>query len=289
MIAIEADVNKQKALKCLDQMEPFPPVLTRLLSTLAQDSDAVPLVEIGNLISKDAILSGRVMAIANSALYSRGQDIISIHRAVARLGVDKIRNTALGCSVNRLWGKVRVPADWSVLRFNLHLLATAVASDLLSTRFPTQYAEGAFVAGLFHDMGRLVMAVWLQERYAELWRASEGDPEKLRTLERENLGFDHAELSSDILKVWHLPREIQMAVRYHEVPETDPTKVKQHEAQLSKVLHVADQYVGLLGFSIHDEVADDGPDPLEQLDASDDQEDILQSFRTEFGLIRSFM
>lgn len=290
MLAVgTTEANKKRALKCLDELEPFSPVVFRLLSTLAADPDTISLGGIGDLISKDTILSGKVLALANSALYGRGVDIVSVHRAVARLGVNKIRNTVLALSVNRVWNTAKTPKYWSMLRFNLHSLGTAVAADLLGAKVPTHYPEGAFIAGLFHDIGRLIMAVMLKEEYEPLCQMAGGEEGSLKERERELFGFDHAELAADILAHWRLPVEIQKAVAYHESPDEDDTEVPASKIRLSLIVHAADRYANALGLSIAEGPTPADEDALKRVGSSEEELNLLPEFRTAFDTIRNFL
>ena len=282
-------LNKKRALKVLDELEPFSPVAGRLLSTLSADPETISVSHVGDLIERDTILAGKILALANSALYSRGVEVVSIHRAIGTLGLNKIRNTVLALSVNRVWRKAKTPVYWSMVRFNLHSLATAVAADLLATRTKTNYPEGAFVSGLFHDIGRLVMAVMLQNEYEPFCNTSEDNQPRVRNCERDMLGFDHCELSADILAHWKLPREIQTAVGLHECPEMDDTIVGNSEFPLSMVIHTADKYAMSVGASIYESVSADSSDPLQLLGTSDEEGKFFPEFKAQFDLIRSFM
>jgi HD-like signal output (HDOD) protein len=283
-------LNKKRALKVLDELEPFSPIAGRLLSTLSTDPDTISMSHVGDLIERDTILAGKILSLANSALYNRGVEVVSIHRAIAALGLNKIRNTVLALSVNRVWRKAKTPVYWSMVRFNLHSLASAVAADLLATRTKTNYPEGAFVSGLFHDIGRLVMAVMLQSEYEPFCNASEDNHPRVRNCERDMLGFDHCELSADILAHWKLPREIQTAVGLHECPEMDDTVVGDSEFPLSMVIHTADKYAMSVGASIYDtHPSAEQADPLQLLGTSDEEGKFFPEFKSQFDLIRSFM
>jgi HD-like signal output (HDOD) protein len=174
-----------------------------------------------------------------------------------------------------------------MVRFNLHSLAAAVAAELLATRTKTNYPEGAFVSGLFHDIGRLVMAVMLQNEYEPFCNASEDNQPRVRSCERDMLGFDHCELSADILAHWRLPHEIQAAVGFHECPEMDNTPVEGSEFPLSMVIHTADKYAVSVGASIYDTVASERPDPLQLQGTSDEEGRFFPEFKAQFDLIRS--
>src|SRR5438874_526997 len=140
----------------IDKLPPFSPVLTRLLATLADDD--VSFGQMAAIIETDAVLAGNLLRVVNSPLYGRIATINSVRHAVAIMGTNKIRNLVLGMSVARRWASARVPGSWNSKQFNVHSLAVAVLSDLVVLEAPVPYPEGAFTAGLLHDVGKLLIA-----------------------------------------------------------------------------------------------------------------------------------
>src|SRR5881628_640304 len=150
-MAIETTVSpRERILGALDKLPPFSPVLTRLLATLADED--VSFGELAGIIETDAVLAGNLLRVVNSPLYGRISTINSVRHAVAILGSVKIRNLVLGLSVSRRWAGAHVPSKWDARRFNAHSLAVAVLSDLIALGAPAPYPEGAFTAGLLHDV-----------------------------------------------------------------------------------------------------------------------------------------
>ena len=212
---------RAKALRSLGELPPFSPLLNKLLATLADED--VSFAEVAELIEKDTVLAGNVLRMVNSALYGRRGTISSVRHAVSLMGVMKLRNSAMTLSVSQMWSVAKTPKGWSAVQFNLHAVATAVMSDLLAQKVPAQYAEGAFIAGLLHDIGLLLIAISLPKEYESIRGLFlEGD-KSLPEAEREVLGLDHAELSAAALAEWNLPEPIQKAVRYHKQPERQTT------------------------------------------------------------------
>ncbi len=228
------------ALGTLSKLPPFSPTLNRLLGTLSHED--VSLAKISDLIEKDPVLAGNVLGLVNSALYGRRGRVNSVRHAVSLLGVSKLRNAALGMSVTRLWGKVRTAPGWSMVNFNQHAIASAILADLLCQEASVVYPEGAFVAGLLHDLGKLLVAVGLPDSYVEIGRLSGLSGQTAEQIEMDVLGFRIADLSAEALRTWNLPEQIQVAVRYHECPEADPTLVGQDEFPLSRVIGAAHRY-----------------------------------------------
>jgi HD-like signal output (HDOD) protein len=239
---------KQRALGVLSHLPPFPVILNRLMASLTGKD--LEFAKLSELIEKDTIISGNILHLVNSALYSRPGTVNSVRHAVSMLGVEKVRNAVLGMSLTRMWGTVRMPKSLSMGRFNIHSSAVAILSDCLAQRVRVSYAEGAFVAGLLHDVGRLLIGLSLPEEHeiiAELHRES-GRP--VYDCELEILGFSHSELSAKALAFWKLPEPIQAAVLYHHDSEADGSTVGPNEIRLSRVVGVANEYVNSLGISI---------------------------------------
>lgn len=269
-----AEELKAKALRSLGGLPPFSPVLTRLLATLAQED--VSFATLGDLIEKDTVVAANILHLVNSALYARRGQINSVRHAISLLGMNKLRNAVLGMSIARVWNKVSMPAYWSMARFNMHSAAVGVLADLLAQRLPVEYPEGAFVAGLLHDVGRLLIALGLPEQYAQILELREAKGPDARGIdcEREILGFTHADLSAEALKIWKLPEPICNAVRDHHLDV--------QEMSLARILDAANQYTNAAGVTI---LANNGADAadaarIESLGLNADQ---LTALLAEFG------
>jgi HD-like signal output (HDOD) protein len=273
-----ADELKRKALRALGELPPFSAVLTRLLASLAGEN--VSFARLGDLIEKDTVVAGNLLHLVNSALYARRGTINSVRHALSLLGLEKVRNAVLGMSITRMWSKTRMPASWSMARFNLHSASVAVLSDLLAQRLEVDYPEGAFAAGLLHDVGRLILALALPDHYAriELLHAT-GRPRL--DCEMEVLGFTHPVLSADALACWNLPAQIRVAVLDHHTPSGD--------MELSRVLDAANHYVNSTGSTIaagDPEWSD--PTLIESLGLNDGNGVVLAEFTAEFGAMSTF-
>ena len=162
--------------------------------------------------------------------------------------MDKVRNTLLGMSISRMWSQVKTPPVWSMARFNRHSAAVAILSDQIASRIPSAvYPEGAFVGGLLHDLGRLLIALGLPDEFTRLVKLHEQSERSWTECERELLGFTHAELSAEALEKWKFPEQVQIAVRDHHRP---PAFHAGGTIPLSAVLDAANQYVNSTGESI---------------------------------------
>ena len=279
---------RERALRALGQLPPFSPILNRLIASLAQED--VSFAKVADLIEKDTVLAGNVLRLVNSALYGLRGTVNSIRHAVSLLGIVKLRNATLGMSVARMWAQVKTPPGWSMARFNHHSVGVALMADLVAQRRAVNYAEGAFAAGLFHDLGLLLVAMGLPEEYKEISQLCQQSEKSPLEAEMQVLGLTHAELSSLALAAWNLPRQIQMAVRYQDTPQLDPSESEPNELSLSTILNASDGYINGIGttISLFDGKPKNGQIPLESLSLGERLPSVLTEFDGEFTAMKRY-
>jgi HD-like signal output (HDOD) protein len=275
-------------MRALGQLPPFSPILNRLIASLADED--VSFAKIADLIEKDTVLAGNILGLVNSALYGLRGTVNSVRHGVSLLGISKLRNAALSMSVARMWNQVKTPPGWSMARFNLHSVGVGVLADLLTQKLPVAYPEGAFVGGLFHDLGLLLIAIGLGEEYKQISLLCRQNPKWTQDYEMQVLGLTHAELSAEALAKWNLPDAICNAVRHHEAPELDPTPVEPGQLTLSRILNAADRHVRANGndVSLFEVTTEEGEQALDQLGLGQRLPTILTEFDAEFTAIRSY-
>ncbi|MFM2124514.1 MAG: hypothetical protein RL328_965 [Acidobacteriota bacterium] len=282
--AASQDVKRQRAIDALSKLPPFSPILSKLMASLAGQD--VSFVVLGDLIEKDTVVAGNILRVVNSAIYARRGEVSSVRRALSVLGLEKVRNTVLAMSVSRMLNQVKAPPGWSMGNFNRHAAGVAMLADLLSQHVAVDYPEGAFVAGLLHDVGQMLIAMGLREDYIEIQRLNQSG---LAWTECEHrvLGFDHASLSTDALLSWKLPQPISTAVGQHHDP---PPAVPGQPLPLGRVLQAADTYANAFGLTIRaDHPEDDGREGLLALGLAPAALDrILEQFHAEHNAIAQF-
>jgi HD-like signal output (HDOD) protein len=270
---------RERSLRVLGELPPFSPILNRLMASLAHED--VSFAKLADLIEKELV---------NSALYGLPGTINSVRRAVSLLGVNKLRNATLSMSVARMWKQVKTPPGWSMGSFNMHSAGVGIMADLLAQKLRVGYAEGAFAAGLFHDLGWLLVALGCPQEFKQITLLCRQDGKWAREYEMQILRISHAELSAEALAIWNLPEQIQAAVRYHETPELDPAAGRAGSVSLSRVLNEADRYLQRMGsavsvFETHGEGVPELPDTLglaDQLPA------LLADFGAEFTALKPY-
>jgi HD-like signal output (HDOD) protein len=193
-----------------------PEVLNRLVCTLGGDDD-VTLPELADVIHLDPALSGGVLKIANAAAYGGHRKILSIPEALLRIGLTQTGRLALALSLYNMIPRTGSAAN--PREFWLHSLGTASAAAAVVRRMPELSGyldpEGAFLLGLFHDVGLLALAGHYDREYTETRRAARESERPYWTVEAEVLGTDHGVLGALIAHSWGLPALAVEAIRAH--------------------------------------------------------------------------
>ncbi len=269
------DSVRARALQGLDRLPPLSPAVGRLLASLAFGS--VDYKELTALASKDALLCGHILNTINSAGLLQSQTIRSVRQALLLLGIGRLRQIALSLVVGNLFSKVKTAPSWSRERFNLHSGATALLTQAIVDRLSLDNIDGAFVGGMLHDFGKLLIAVALPQEYETIAAMVLVREQPAYECEMEVLGTNHAELSSLALQEWGLPDTICAAVHYHHHPEAADAP------QLSVILQKADRFVNHLGITVLPPAAHKGEPPSIEIPGFDfDTGAVLQRFQNEY-------
>jgi len=277
--------NREKLLASANVAPPFSPILNRLLARMAHED--VQLSELAELIEKDTVLAGNILRTVNSVLYGMVGEINSIQHAVCILGLEKVRKIALTMSFANLWRRGPDAPGWSTIRFNLHSTAVGILSDLMVQNLSAEYPEGAFLAGLFHDFGKLLIAHSLGADYEIFSRRCSEKDSDWEALEADLLGITHPELSASALERWKLPHPIVEAVRLHHAPEFTPAAC----VPLGRVVQTADRCINKLGIRVSAESAEDetgAEEELETLGLGDRAARLLDELLFELNMAKAF-
>ena len=276
-----------KAIALANKLPPLSPMTRHLLATISSPDEGPSLQEVASWIEKDIMTSGKVLALANSALYGRQAPMLSIRGAVMRLGINPLRNLLLHDSMAQAWSQLPTPAQWSSIRFNAHSIATAVFCEIIASALAPEFIELAFLAGLFHDTGRLIIAVMLRDQVATLEELNRHEHQDLEQFESELIGFTHSEVSAIVARFWNLPASIETAVRYHENPNADPAQDNTDRILLSQIVNAADWYVDCQGLSISGapREEDDKLRMLRQFGFGADDTAVLSRFENELEIL----
>lgn len=173
--------------------------------------------DIGRVISQDTGLTARLLKIVNSAFYGFPSRIETVSRAVTVIGLRELRGLVLAASAVEAFSKI--PNDiLNMVKFWRHSVYCGVIAQLLADKCHVLHSERLFVAGLLHDIGKLILCHRLPNEMREVANRIKHEDRPDFEIEREIFGFDHTEVGGELLKVWQMPKTLAEAVRYHHAP-----------------------------------------------------------------------
>jgi putative nucleotidyltransferase with HDIG domain len=212
--AVLLDESLRKQIGDIDKLPSLPRVYQELMEAMA--SPDVSGATIARIIEQDSAMSAKVLQLVNSACFGSTRTITRIDHAVMYLGMDLVKNLALTVHVFKSLGArspVRMASFESIQQ---HAILTArVASRLLRDE---QQSQEALTAALLHDVGRVILAHCIPDRYNVIVEKAQSESRPLHEVETEVLGVNHAAVGAYLLGLWGLPFPIVEAVAYHHNP-----------------------------------------------------------------------
>jgi putative nucleotidyltransferase with HDIG domain len=207
----------------VENLPPLPQVVSRVMREM--ENPDVDVDGVRAVLSKDPAIAGKILAVANSAYYSRGMPIASLRAAILVLGLSTIRNVVVTIGAMGLFAGASVRDRRRTARLWEHSLATAYLAGLLADRVADPAREERFIEGLLHDAGRIALLRKFPEQEARIAAALAGSGSlgAIRDREREVLGFTHADLGAAFLAKWRFPDAVRRVVGGHHdaAPDAD--------------------------------------------------------------------
>ncbi|MCA9733823.1 MAG: HDOD domain-containing protein [Deferribacteres bacterium] len=219
---------------------PAPPlVLTRILELTSQPDVSIEKIE--QVISSDAGTAAKILRLSNSAFYGRSRNIASIKDAIMLLGIHTVRSLVVASGTYGLYNGSGALGSLKQRMWE-HSLATAVLCKMLARHYGIFQPEEAFLAGLLHDVGKLVLLQRFPDKYLEIIQPIDRDAMSALALEMEIFQFNHQQVGSALVDDWLLPENLVIAIgQHHNFKDAD---------SLPGLTAIADAIVASKGYNI---------------------------------------
>jgi putative nucleotidyltransferase with HDIG domain len=176
-------------------------------------------VKLQQVIADDQAMAARILKIANSAMYACSRKIKTLTEAIVMLGFNSIRSLVVTSAARNLYSTNSRMGLKERLLWE-HSIGTACACRLLVQSESPALAEEAFLAGLMHDIGKLVLNQQAADRFDEVVQTVYNESRMFVETERALLGFDHAEVGALLVNKWKLAPALEVIIANHHRPET---------------------------------------------------------------------
>lgn len=213
MSMIQNQINRE-----IDKLPALPTTVMKVLE-VCKDPNLKPS-DLNRVISLDPVLTGAVLKLINSAYYAITEKVSSIVRAIIMLGLNTVKNLALTTSV---MGQIEKSGSIGALDmegFWRHCIGVGVTAKkiAMTTGVDAQNQEEYFVAGLLHDIGKIVLNKAISDDYLQVIKKSDTEVKELLECERAILQTDHIEVGRQICQKWNLTSDLEQAIIYHHSP-----------------------------------------------------------------------
>lgn len=198
------------------------------------------LSSIGDIIEKDVDLTARLLRFANSAYFGFSTKLSTVSEAISLIGIQQVQDLLTATSaIERFAG---LSSEFvSVQSFWQHSLATGLGARLIALERRLPKSDRLFVAGLLHDIGRLVLFLQSPKYAQKVFELYQKERLLLREAEVRVLGYDHQNIAEGLLKSWKYPPTLILAVGNHHQPAScEAAKME------AAVVHVADHLVNAM-------------------------------------------
>lgn len=216
----------------------MPEVLLKLNEIMADPDTSA--ADVAKVVSADPAVSTNILRIVNSAYYGLQVRVSSVSLAISVMGFNMTKKVALKAAVfSSFGGKKEKIQHFDPSAFWKHAVYAGVAARTMSQAskmFADMHPEDAYIAGLLHDIGKIIMMEKSAPQYLGMLRKSAQSGRSEAEVELEEFGYTHADVGSVLAIKWSLPEDLAIAIRYHHAPARDP-----FHRSLSSLIHLADQ------------------------------------------------
>lgn len=240
--------RKGKILAIKD-LPTLPPVLDQI-TKMIEDEHSTPK-QIAEIIAKDQVLSAKVLKMVNSPVYGFPRRINTIQHALVLLGFNVIKGIIISTTVFDVMSQAMVGL-WE------HSLGCATISKIIAEEVGLKEPEEFAVAGLLHDIGKVVIAIQLPEEEKKIGKLVVEEDISFFEAEKKVLGFAHDRVNSWLAEHWNLPLQTKAALTYHHNPDS-----AEFYQEFAKVVHVADFITKVL------EIGNSGDEQVYELSKKD--------------------
>lgn len=224
----------------IEQLPSLPTVVHELVEVCKDPNATMAMVE--EVVRTDQSLTARMLKLVNSAFFALANRVSTIHHAAVILGMDALRNTAIAvCTYDCLAGR-NANARFDRRAFWEHAVSVGLFAKELATLINLKKPDEAFVAGLLHDLGRVVLDKYFPGEFGKALAMSHLKEAPLAACEEAVLGFDHCVAGAAVARQWRFPEQLVSAIeRHHDAEAAD---------LLCALVMVADEMAKAWGYGV---------------------------------------
>lgn len=209
-------MNSRIILKKLDRIDSLPtlPSIALEVNRMLLNYNT-SIKELTKIIEKDQAIASRILKLSNSAFYGLRRRVNNIPHAVVLLGFNTLRNAIISVSVMKTFASPHIFEDFDISDFWKHSVAVAMVSKNLGEKLKYQTSEDCFLAGLLHDIGKIILSQYFQDLFEKIRTSASRLCISFYEAERREMPIDHAMIGGHLADKWQLPIGVVDTIKYH--------------------------------------------------------------------------
>ena len=213
---------------------PVLPATTQKVLGIMADPD-VSIEKIKRLISTDPALTAKILKVANSAFYGSYRNIQNLSQAILRLGLNAVRNMVVATSMKNVYKRFGLAEKliWE------QMLGSALASSVIARQSRLVDPEDAFIGGLLHDIGKVVVNNEFPEKFAKVMERVYNEQVSFEVAEQAVFEFTQREVGAFVVKKWGFPENLEFLIRYFD--DKDAMSRDKQLANLVAIIALSDR------------------------------------------------
>jgi len=216
----------------LQKMKDLPPTLLTVVKAKKMlASEDFDFEDLNRILEADQSMVATIIKIANSSYYGMSGKVASLKLAINMLGIKAISQVITLAGTGDFLNQALKGYNFTAPEVRSHSLSVGFGSRSMATLVAPAAEEDAFIAGLLHDAGKIMLNPYVAERQI---RPKTGRPDAISDLEKRLLGWDHSEIAAEVFSQWRFPASVIDAIRFHHAPDQSGDEV------LAYILNAAD-------------------------------------------------
>lgn len=219
-------------VKSIEGLPSFPSTHAEILKLTKSDDASSD--DIADKLQLDPGLLATLFKLVNSSAYGFNKQVKDLSLAVTLLGLEEIANLVLAAQVFDKLGNYDGGAGLDLNEFWRHSVGTAFVARAVARKLNTE-VESAFLAGMMHDLGKIILDRYFDDYYKAVFEVIAGEDITIAQAEKEILGVTHAAVGGQLAEEWKFPKNYLNAIAYHHDVRSAP-----RYQRLVCIIHLAD-------------------------------------------------
>lgn len=212
-------MQKADMLKKLERINDLPtlPAIAMEVNRMLQD-EFVKMEDLEGTIEKDQAMTSKILRLSNSAFFGLRFKVRSIREALMLIGFNTVRNAVVSVSVIKAFDGLSSLKEFNMAEFWEHSIAVAITGKELARQSGLAQPDDAFLAGLLHDIGKIVLIQYFPDVFKEIWERMTSLGEIFHEAEARLQTADHGLMGGVLAQKWKIHDSIAGVIRYHSRP-----------------------------------------------------------------------